>query len=136
MKIPTNKIRKVQITLYQEYEPIIIKGLHVFSQRMLARQQLCTYCKRKWPLPKRTPACRGKMVTPHDGGRCILPPLTFGNFLPPEFQFIPEEVEDSSLEVDSPTSVHLRSFGTSCPNRKLQFSGVSTATIPQVKKEF
>ncbi|WMV08483.1 hypothetical protein MTR67_001868, partial [Solanum verrucosum] len=29
----------------------------------------------------------------------------------------------------------LQSFGTSCPNRKLQFFGVTIATNPQVKKE-
>lgn len=86
---------------------------------------------------EKTTGSPGKMVTPHDGVRCILPSLTFGSFLPPKFWSILEEVEDSILEEDLPTSIHLRTFGTSSPNRRLQFFEVTIATIPPVpKKEF
>ncbi|WMV54597.1 hypothetical protein MTR67_047982 [Solanum verrucosum] len=78
----------------------------------------------------------GKMVTPYVGSRCILPPLTFGTYLLPKFRPIPKEVENASLEIESPNSVHLRSFGTSGPKRKLHFSRVTVDTNPQVKKEF
>ncbi|KAK4713593.1 hypothetical protein R3W88_019500 [Solanum pinnatisectum] len=84
----------------------------------------------------------GNIVTPHDGGRCMLPSLTFGNFLPPKFRSIMEEVKYSSLDADSPTSMHLKNFGTSCSNRKLQVFGFAIlgqgkllSYVPLISKE-
>ncbi|KAK4708620.1 hypothetical protein R3W88_029545 [Solanum pinnatisectum] len=76
------------------------------------------------------------MVKPHDGSICTLLPLTFGTYLPLKFRSIPEEGDGASLEIESPNSVHLQNFGTSRPNRKVQYFGVTFYTNPQVKKKF
>ncbi|KAM3283673.1 hypothetical protein P3S67_022471 [Capsicum chacoense] len=82
--------------------------------------------------PVETPT---KLVTPRDEINCSLPSLTFGNFLSLRYRSIPEEDEAPSMNSDSLTSVHLRNFGSICPNRKLQFSEHAPPAQQPVKKE-
>ncbi|XP_060202998.1 uncharacterized protein LOC132631441 [Lycium barbarum] len=75
------------------------------------------------------------MVTPHEISSTRLAPLTFGSFLPPQFQSIVEEDEDSGSESALQGSLHLESFGgpttTMTPAvRRLQCSDSSAQPTP------
>ncbi|KAM3281871.1 hypothetical protein P3S67_027518 [Capsicum chacoense] len=76
-----------------------------------------------------------KLVTPQDKTSCSLHPLTFGSFLPLRYHSIPEKIEEPNSDSDSPTSIHLRSIGSMCPNRRLQFSEQAPQPQQPVKKE-
>ncbi|KAM3342483.1 hypothetical protein P3S68_027449 [Capsicum galapagoense] len=76
-----------------------------------------------------------KLVTPQDETSCSLHPLTCGSFLPLKYRSIPEEIEEPNSDSDSPTLIHLRSIGSTCPNRRLQFSEQAPPPQQPVKKE-
>ncbi|KAK4345150.1 hypothetical protein RND71_035326 [Anisodus tanguticus] len=76
-----------------------------------------------------------KLVTLDDGVSCRLSSLTFGSFLPAQFQSIAEHTKESGSDSDSQKSIQLEEYGNpmvaSHPAvRKLQFSEAATSTQP------